>query len=115
MDFRQSNNIVISKNWMLKYDLDYSINKGLTGVVGKNAAVLNASLEKQLFKNQHGIIRLQGFDLFNQNTKVTHTVNSNSITDSQSSRLNRYPCLVLYIEFKNLQANKHNPNSLQIL
>jgi hypothetical protein len=90
LTFASHVNIDIPKNWVLKYDFDFIINQGLTGNVGKNAAVLNASLEKQLFKKKNGIIRLQGFDLFNQNTNVSRTVNSNSITDSRSTRLNRY-------------------------
>ncbi|MGI8583059.1 MAG: outer membrane beta-barrel protein [Chitinophagaceae bacterium] len=83
-------NITIPKNWILKYDFDYTLNQGLTGAVGRNPAILNASIEKQLFKKKNGIIRLQAFDLFNQNSNITRTVNDNSIIDSRSNRLNRF-------------------------
>ena len=82
--------IDIPKKWVLKYDFDYTINNGLTGDVGQNVALLNASIEKQLFKKKSGIIRFQAFDLFNQNSNISRTVNANSITDSRSSRLTRY-------------------------
>ncbi|HUS03663.1 MAG TPA: outer membrane beta-barrel protein [Chitinophagaceae bacterium] len=80
----------IPKNWILRYDFDYTLNQGLTGDVGKNFANLNASIEKQLFKKKNGIIRLQGFDLFNQNLNISRSVNANSIIDSRTNRLNRY-------------------------
>ena len=104
-------NIDIPKNWVLKYDLDFSVNQGLTGAVGKNAAVLNASLEKQLFKKKNGIIRLQGFDLFNQNTNVNRIVNSNSITDSRSTRLNRYFMLSFVYRIQKF-AGKQTPSKI---
>jgi hypothetical protein len=83
-------NINIFKSWVLKYDFQYTINHGLTGVVGKNTAIINASVEKQLFKKKSGIIRLQGLDLLNQNSNISRTVSANSIIDSRSNRLNRY-------------------------
>ncbi len=98
-------NIDIPKNWVLKYDLDYSINQGLTAIV------LNASLEKQLFKKKNGIIRLQGFDLFNQNTNITRTVSSNSITDSRSNRLNRYFMLSFIYRLQKF-AGKQTPSKI---
>lgn len=87
-----TSNIVIDipKNWILKSDLEYTTNKGLTGGVGKNVAIVNASLERQLFKKKNGILRFQGFDLLNQNSNISRTINSNSITDSRITKLNRY-------------------------
>ena len=35
-------------------------------------------------------VRFQGFDLFNQNTGITRTVNETTITDSRVLRLARY-------------------------
>ncbi len=104
-------NIDIPKNWVLKYDLEYIINQGLTGLVGKNLVVLNASLEKQLFKKKNGIIHLQGFDLFNQNSNINRTVNSNTITDSRSTRLNRYFMLSFTYRLQKF-AGKQGQNKL---
>lgn len=83
-------NMNISGNWILKYDFEYIINRGLSGVIGKNSAVMNASIEKQLFKKENGIIRLNAFDLFNQNAIITRSINANSIIDSRGNRLTRY-------------------------
>lgn len=80
----------IPKNWIIRSDFGYTINQGLTGGVGKNLAIINASIEKQLFKKKNGIIRLQAFDLLDQNSNISRSVNANSIIDSRSNRLTRY-------------------------
>ena len=88
--FNSNINIDIPGNWVIKYDFDYTINNGLSGNVGIDPAILNASIEKQLFKKKNGIVKLQGFDLFNQNTNINRNVTSYAIVDSRTSRLNRY-------------------------
>ncbi len=87
-----SNNLVmdIKKTWTLKYDFDYTINNGLAAGVSQNLAIMNASIERQLFKKKNGVIRLSAFDLFNQNTSVNRNVNANSIIDTRSNLLTRY-------------------------
>ncbi len=82
--------ITIPKNWVLKYDFDYTINNGLAASVSKNLAIMNASVEKQLFKKKNGIVRFAAFDLFNQNTNISRTVNANAIVDTRTNRLTRY-------------------------
>ena len=86
-------NIELPGSWVLKYDFDYTINNGLNGNVGIDPAILNASIEKQLFKKKNGIIKLQGFDIFNQNTNINRSVTSYAIIDSRTNRLNRYVLL----------------------
>jgi hypothetical protein len=76
--------------FVLKYDLDYTFNHGLTEIVGSDIALMNASIEKLFLKNQNGSLKLQGFDLFNQNSSVTRIITANSIIDSRNNRLQRY-------------------------
>jgi hypothetical protein len=83
-------NLNITKKLVLKYDFDYTINSGLASSVSRNLAIMNASLEKQLFKKKNGIIRLAAFDLFNQNSNISRNVNGASIFDTRTNRLNRY-------------------------
>ncbi|MEP6675291.1 MAG: outer membrane beta-barrel protein [Ferruginibacter sp.] len=80
----------IPKNWVFRYDLDYTINSGLSSSVTKNPAILNASMEKQLFKKKNGIVKLAAFDLFNQNSNINRSINANSIVDTRSNKLTRY-------------------------
>ena len=88
-NFSSSAALEIGKGIVFRYDLYYLINSGLTGNVGKNVANLNASVEKQ-FLNNDALIRLQGFDLLNQNTTISRSIYANSVIDSRSTRLNRY-------------------------
>jgi hypothetical protein len=107
----------IPKNWILRYDFDYTINQGLTGDVGKNIANLSASIEKQMFKKKNGIIRFQGFDLFNQNSNISRIVNANSIIDSRTNRLNRYFMLTFTYriqKFSGKQQQKSPGNILRV-
>lgn len=83
-------NLNITKTLVLKYDFDYTINSGLANGVNKNLAIMNASLEKQVFKKKNGIIRMSAFDLFNQNSNISRQVQGNSISDTRTNRLTRY-------------------------
>ena len=83
-------NLNLSKTLVLKYDFDYTINNGLASSVSRNQAIMNASLEKQLFKKKNGILRLAAFDLFNQNSNISRNVSGASIFDTRTNRLTRY-------------------------
>ena len=92
--------IDLPRNWILKYDFEYTINQGLAGAVGKNPVLINASLEKQIFNGKKGILRLQAFDLLNQGINISRSVNANSIIDSRSNRLSRYFMLTFTYRFQ---------------
>jgi hypothetical protein len=77
-------------SFTLRYDFDYTINQGLAETVQKNTAILNASVEKVIFKKKNGFIRFSGFDIFNQNVNINRQVTGNSIIDSRTMRLTRY-------------------------
>ena len=83
-------NLNLSKTLVLKYDFDYTINSGLAASVSRNQAIMNASLEKQLFKKKNGIIRLAAYDLFKQNSNISRQVQGASIFDTRTNRLTRY-------------------------
>ncbi len=78
------------KGIIFRYDFTYQINNGLAAGVNGNVALLNASLEKTIFKKKNGFIRLYGFDILNQNKNITRTVTANSIVDTRTNRLTRY-------------------------
>jgi outer membrane receptor protein involved in Fe transport len=83
-------NIDITKSLIFKYDFDYTINSGLASSVSKNLAIMNASLEQQLFKKKNGVIKLAAYDLFKQNSNISRNVSANSITDTRTNKLTRY-------------------------
>lgn len=88
--FSNNINIDITKTLVLKYDIDYTINSGLASSVNKNLVIMNASLEKQLFKKKNGVIKISAFDIFKQNSNINRSINGNSIIDTRSNRLTRY-------------------------
>jgi hypothetical protein len=110
--FSSNINIDIPKNWVLKYDFEYTINNGLTGSVATNPVILNASIEKQLFKKKNGIIKFQGFDLFNQNTNINRSVTSYAITDTRTNRLNRYFMLSFTYRLQKFKGKQPQPKGL---
>ncbi len=80
------------KTWLIGADLNKTINNGYSSSLAIDPLILNTYLEKQFFKNKTGTLRLQAYDLFNQNTSVTNTVNATtaSTIQSQSNKLSRY-------------------------
>lgn len=76
-------------NWTLGYDLSHTINNGYnTGNV--NPTLLNVYVERRFLKGKRAALRLEGFDLFNENTGISRDVFDNEIIDRQSNRLARY-------------------------
>lgn len=78
------------KNWTLGYDLTKVVNKGYYNTKNANPTLLNMYVERRFLKNNRGTIRAQAFDIFNQNTGISRTVNGTTVTDIQNDRLARY-------------------------
>lgn len=77
------------KDWTFSYDFTRTMNYGYSFDV-PNPNILNVYLERRFLKQNAATIRVQGFDLFNQNTGFSQTVAFNSTTQTQSNRLGRY-------------------------
>jgi hypothetical protein len=88
---------------VFRHDLEYIINRGLSSSVNQNIVLLNASIEKTLFKKKNGIFRISGFDIFKQNQAIARTVNGNNIVDTRVNRLTRYFMMSFIYRF-----NKYN-------
>jgi hypothetical protein len=91
---------------VLRYDFDYTLNNGIASSINRNLAIMNGSIEKQVFKKKNGIIKLAAFDLLNQNTNVNRSVNANAITDTRSNRLTRYFLLTLTYRLQKFQGKQ---------
>lgn len=96
---------------ILRYDISYVLNEGLASNVNSNPTLFNASIEKTLFKNQSGFIRLSGFDIFNQNTSVTRQVTGNAIIDSRVNRLTRYFMLTFTYKLMKFKGQQSSGNT----
>jgi uncharacterized membrane protein YgcG len=78
------------KDLTLGYDFTKTINYNFSSNVNSNPVILNLYTEYRFLKRKVATIRLQGYDLFNQNTGITRTINETTITDSRTNRLARY-------------------------
>lgn len=77
------------KRWILGYNFSQVFNKGFNAAIN-NPSLLSFYLEHRFLKGKKGSLRLQGFDLLNQNTGVSRDVFDNEIVDRESNRLSTY-------------------------
>ncbi len=85
--------VYLLKTWLIGSDFSKSFNNGYSSALAVNPFIINTYLEKQFLKDKSATLRLQGFDLLDENTSVSRAVTGNVITDSQSNRLSRYVML----------------------
>lgn len=88
--FTHYGNIDVTSRLILRYDVDYTVNNGLSSAISQNPVLINASLEQQLFKKKNGILKIAAYDLLKQNTNISRSVTGAAITDTRVNRLTRY-------------------------
>lgn len=94
-----SSRFFLPKDFTIVYDLDKSINSGYDNNVGANPLLINGSLEKLVSKKYNASLKLNVYDLLNENTSVSRTVTANSITDTRTNKLGRYLMLSFIFRF----------------
>lgn len=77
----------LSKSIIFGLDVSKEFNSGYRSNV--NPFIINSYIEHKFLKEQRGTIRLQAFDLLNEQTNINRTVGE-ILTDSQTNRLARY-------------------------
>lgn len=78
------------KSLVLGIDFSKNMNSGYSAALNSNPMILNTYLEKQFFKDKRATLRLQGYDLFDENINVNRSITNNSTIDTRSNRLGRY-------------------------
>ena len=78
------------KKWSLSFDLSHRINNGFNDFIRADPTIMNVYLERTFMKNNRGALRIQGYDLFNQNTGVSHDVFGIDVHQTRNNRLGRY-------------------------
>ncbi len=82
--------IYVWESWILSYNASKNYVSGITSNITSNPFVINASLEKELFKRR-GKITFQAFDLLNENNFISREINNDGgYTDTRSNALSRY-------------------------
>lgn len=71
-------------------DVAKTFNSGFGPNANVNPFIINTYIEQRFLKGQRGALRIQAFDLLNEQTNITRTVADNYYSDSQINRLGRY-------------------------
>ncbi len=94
------------KDLSLGYDLSRVMNKGLTGSsANANPTILNVYMEYRMMRKR-GNLRIQGFDLLNQNTGISRDVYGDEIVDRQTNRLARYFLMSFSMSIRKFSGKK---------
>jgi hypothetical protein len=106
------------KDLTLGYDFSKTINRGYIGF-SQDPLLLNLFMEYRFLKGNMGRLRLQGYDLFNQNTGISSTITGDQRIDSQYNQLARYFLLSFNLQIRKFaggmssNANRQNGNNGQ--
>ncbi len=94
------------KDWTLGYDFTKIIYTGFASSANINPSLLSLYVEYRILKKNAGALRIQGFDLFDQNTGITRTVNGTTITDTNNERLGRYFLLSFNVRLQKFSGSR---------
>ena len=95
----------LPKDFILKYDIDKSLNNGYSNNVTANPLIINGSLEKIVSKKYNASLRFNAYDLLNENTNVSRVVANSSIIDTRTNQLGRYYMLNLVFRFSKFKGS----------
>jgi hypothetical protein len=96
------------KDFILGYNFSKEFNKGY-GSSSANPTILSTFVEYQFLKQNSGSVRLQAFDLLNENTGIERTINGNVTVDSRSNRLGRYFLLTFSYRIRKFAGGTARP------
>lgn len=81
-------------------DLSKQFNQGYGDGINANPFIINTYVEQKFLKGQRGTLRLQAFDLLNEQTNISRTVSESMVIDSRTNRLGRYFMLLFTYKFQ---------------
>ncbi len=92
-------NWTLPLNFVIGSDLRFTVNRGGSTTFNQEAFLLGAYLEKRFLKGNAGALRLQGYDLLNQNINISRTVGDAFIEDLRTNMLRQYFLLSFTYKF----------------
>jgi hypothetical protein len=92
------------KGFVLEADGTHQYYNGLNKELTNNFITANASFGYKFFKKKSGHLRLTVFDIFNQNSAVTRTINDIYFEDFESNTINRYFLIEFIYKFNHFKA-----------
>jgi hypothetical protein len=101
------------KDITLGYNLSKTVNSGFDNSIVRNPTILALFAEYRFLKGNMATIRIDGFDLFNENTGISRDVFDNIIVDRQINRLGRYFMLSFNMRLSKFGGGSGPPNNRQ--
>ncbi|MGF6850205.1 hypothetical protein QFZ51_005440 [Chitinophaga sp. W3I9] len=86
--------------------INYTLNTGRFNGYNSSVCMMNAYISKTVFGNRKGMIRLQGFDILNQNVSISRNVGPSYIEDVKVDVLQRSFMLSFTYYLKQQRASK---------
>lgn len=83
-------NINLPAHFTVQTDFNYSTSTGLSQGYNQNVAMWNASISKYILKDQKGQIKLEAFDLLNQQVDITRNITAQYIQDVRTNVIPQY-------------------------
>ena len=106
--------IFLPHSFIISYDIDKTINNGYADNVTVDPLIINGTIEKQMFKKKNGSLKMQAFDLLNENTSISRTVTGSAITDSRTNRLGRYFLLSFVLRLNKFSGQQPAPTMMRM-
>jgi len=102
--------IYFAPTFLSGLDLSKMSNTGYAQNVDANPLIINTYVEKQFLPGNRATIRLQAYDLLNEQVNISRSITENSQIDSRSNRLARYFMLTLSYRFQNFAGGSAPTN-----
>lgn len=80
---------ILTKSWTLNFTGSKRINTGYS-IAANNPLLINAGIEKMLFKNKSGMLTFAVNDLLNQGNGLNRTFSDNAVTESRTDGVTRF-------------------------
>ena len=97
-------NWIFWKGINFKTDISYRVYSGAGAGYNQNFMLWSGSIGKKLFKKQNGEIRLNVYDILNQNTSISHLVTNTYIQDRQTNTLGRFYMVSFLYSIRNFKG-----------
>jgi len=82
--------VYLPGGFLFGYSASKNYVEGINANITNNPFVINSYFEKRLFKRRTSTLRLQVFDLLNQNNFINRMISESSIIDTKTNTLSRY-------------------------
>lgn len=90
----------LPKGWRINYDASKNYVEGVGTNVTKNPFVVDAAIERAFLAKRNLTLRVQAYDIFNQNNFVNQSVSSTSVNYTNTNVLSRYLFVSLLINLQ---------------